>query len=112
MRQIKFRQWHGNQFTYWGTDIEYPSTFTGPSTIDGQKATNRISNSPASRTKTARKSMREILSSYGVYKQLVEWREFTGADGELVAGYDFASSSASSFEVVGNIHENPDLLSL
>jgi hypothetical protein len=38
MREIKFRQWHGNQFTYWGMDIDYPGTFTGPSTVDGQKS--------------------------------------------------------------------------
>ena len=50
------------------------------------------------------------IVSYGTYKHEVKIKEHEDSDGALVLGYGFASPDTSSLKVIGNIYENPELL--
>jgi len=119
MREIKFREWDGEQMHYWGFNIEYPRTFEGPPHARGKSSKNM----PQMQfTGLHSKNGKEVYEN-----DIIKFPdEVTTAPQEVLNGAREGSpwhlrtrnargwwgdpKSWDGIEVIGNIYENPELL--
>jgi uncharacterized phage protein (TIGR01671 family) len=112
LREIKFRQWSSDRFHYWGCNAD---NFTGP-------LSNRLDIPSEQFTGLHDKNGKEIyegdiIRSKNHHPEKMEIRfieggfcAWWGSDDYPIDIYHFYNSKGCCFEVIGNIHENPELL--
>jgi len=106
MREIKFRQWSSDRFHYWGRN---PDSFTGP-------LSNRLDIPSEQFTGLYDENGKEIyegdIISGGILAEPCEvmFQESCGRFIAFGVHYKVLAHKFDQFEVIGNIHENPELL--
>ena len=117
-RQLKFRQWDGKQFHYWGIGIncgDFISSFTGPISGGGISADNT---DHGQFTGLQDKNGKDIYERDIIEHYAFDYSHKSGnCDGMVIwedQGCCFIGpglpSEWSECEVIGNIYENKDLI--
>ena len=134
MREIKFRQWMGDNFAYWG--FVKGATFASPASSNAFGGLNAANTQQMQFTGLQDKSGADIYEgdifllhrgdgyhAYDVDDPNISLRVVGFSDDDAcfglfwvnmekqTSGLTFCKANAAScFEVIGNIHENPELL--
>ena len=111
MREIKFRQWMGSQYHYWGLD---GNEFIGPANF-GRTLNQQFT---GLRDKNGKEIYEGDIVNYGDYSDgsgpcdyVVEWSaEDAAFEGRAIHELDMVTGLDPSGEVIGNIYENPGLI--
>lgn len=122
MREIKFRQWLGDRYEYWGIGID-GNTFVGPCS----GGMTRVDKTPHEQfTGLTDRNGVEIYEgditrvySHGYEStHLIEWGgeypafELSGWDGDCNGLHYCMCEADTEIEVIGNIHQNTELLEI
>ena len=104
MREIKFRQWSSDRFHYWGCNAD---SFTGP-------LSNRLDIPSEQFTGLHDKNGKEIYEGdipdgYGAVFFSNEYLGYFAKSNEFECEYK-PIYDIPIIEIIGNIHENPELL--
>jgi hypothetical protein len=113
-REIKFRQWIGNTFHYWGFSTEYPDRYVGPAAQGDQnhKNTQHMQFTGLRDIVGNEIYEGEVLAGDGSGYYVVKWEHETGS---WIADRKIRPCKlwmVDSPEVMGDIYQNPELLTV
>ena len=105
-REIKYRQYLGEgNWHYWGYLTD--GTFRSPLvSIEEKSPSQQFTGLKDKNGKKVYEGDILVWSDFPKWKMVVEYREVLTTDG-FMAGYSFGMGEK---EIIGNVHENPELL--
>ncbi|HEC61929.1 MAG TPA: hypothetical protein ENI27_06700 [bacterium] len=117
MREIKYRQWMGDYFNYWGFGVPEGAVFSGPASLSGRPASDFPQEELTGlKDKNGTEIYEGDILSFRIFRLRIVWDSEAAAYWVRIVGeQDNRASLAKYLEgdpcvVVGNIHENPEFL--
>ena len=136
MREIKYRQWMGDHFNYWGFGVPEGAVFSGPASLSGRPASDfpqeeltglkDKNGTEIYEGDILRRPAKDKWEEKNYYSCEVFWHDNDCADNHVgfqmnrthhygsVAGtsgsHRFLPGIVAEMEIIGDIHQNPELL--